>query len=83
MRLQVAELKAAGLDAETHIQSTICTAAKSIAEMARECHTDLIVAGASRHGVWPTSCLAPPGQRMIRLAPLPRADRPAAKLARA
>ena len=71
VRLQVADLKAAGLDAEIHMQSTIGTAAKSIAAMARECHADVIVAGASRHGPIADFVFGTAGQRMIRLAPCP------------
>jgi nucleotide-binding universal stress UspA family protein len=71
VRLQVADLKAAGLDVDIHVQSTIGTAAKSIAEMARQCHADLIVAGASRHGPIADFVFGTAGQRMIRLAPCP------------
>jgi nucleotide-binding universal stress UspA family protein len=71
VRLQVADLKAAGLDAEIHLESTVGNAAKSIAEMARECHADLIVAGASRHGPLADFVFGTAGQRMIRLAPCP------------
>jgi nucleotide-binding universal stress UspA family protein len=71
VRLQVADLKAAGLDAEIHMQSTVGKAAKSIAEMARECHADLIVAGASRHGPLADFVFGTAGQRMIRLASCP------------
>jgi universal stress protein A len=71
VRLQVANLKAAGLDVEIQMQSTIGTAAKSIAHMARECHADLIVAGASRHGPFADLVFGTAGQRMIRLAPCP------------
>lgn len=70
VRSQVADLKAAGLDAEIHMQSTVGKAAKSIAEMARECHADLIVAGASRHGPLADFVFGT-AQRMIRLAPCP------------
>jgi nucleotide-binding universal stress UspA family protein len=71
VRKQVADLKAAGLDAEIHMQSTIGKAAKSIAEMARECHADLIVAGASKHGPLADLVFGTAGQRMYRLAPCP------------
>jgi nucleotide-binding universal stress UspA family protein len=71
VRLQVADLKAAGFDAEIQMQSTVGTAAKSIAAMARECHADLIVAGASRHGPIADLVFGTAGQRMIRLAPCP------------
>jgi nucleotide-binding universal stress UspA family protein len=71
VRLQVADLKAAGLDVEIHMQSTIGTAAKSIAKMARECQADLIVAGASRHGPLADLVFGTTGQRMDRLAPCP------------
>jgi nucleotide-binding universal stress UspA family protein len=71
VRLQVADLQAAGVDAELHMQTTIGTAAKSIAGMARECHADLIVAGASRHGPIADLVFGTTGQRMIRLAPCP------------
>jgi nucleotide-binding universal stress UspA family protein len=71
VRKQVADLKAAGLDVEVHIQSTIGKAAKSIAEMARECHADLIVAGASKHGPLADLVFGTAGQRMYRLAPCP------------
>jgi nucleotide-binding universal stress UspA family protein len=71
VRLQVANLRAAGVDAEFHMQSTTGTAARSIAEMARECHADLIVAGASRHGPIADLVFGTAGQRMIRLAPCP------------
>lgn len=71
VRLQVADLKAAGLDAEVHMQSTVGKAARSIAEMARECHADLIVAGAGKHGPLADFVLGTAGQRMIRLAPCP------------
>jgi universal stress protein A len=71
VREQVAELKAAGLDVEIQMQSTIGSAAKSIAEMARECHADLIVAGASKHGPLADLVFGTAGQRMYRLAPCP------------
>jgi nucleotide-binding universal stress UspA family protein len=71
VRMQVADLKAAGLDAEIHMQSTIGKAAKSIARMAIECHADLIVAGASRHGPLADLVFGTAGQRMYRLAPCP------------
>ena len=71
VRLQVADLRAAGVDAEVHMQATIGTAAKSIAEMACECHADLIVAGASHHGPIADLVFGTAGQRMIRLAPCP------------
>ncbi len=71
VRTQVADLKAAGLDAEIHIQATMGTAAKSIAAMARECHADLIVAGASRHGAIADAIFGTSGQRMYRMAPCP------------
>jgi nucleotide-binding universal stress UspA family protein len=71
VRKQVAELKAAGLDVEIHMQSTIGKAAKSIAEMARDCHADLIVAGASKHGPLADLVFGTAGQRMYRLAPCP------------
>jgi len=71
VRRQVDALKAAGLDAEIHMQSTVGKTAKSIAEMARECHADLIVAGASRHGPLADFVFGTAGQRMIRLAPCP------------
>jgi nucleotide-binding universal stress UspA family protein len=71
VRLQVADLRAAGVDAEFHMQSTTGTAARSIAQMARECHADLIVAGASRHGPIADLVFGTAGQRMIRLAPCP------------
>jgi nucleotide-binding universal stress UspA family protein len=71
VRLQVADLRAAGLDAEIHVQSTVGKAAKSNAEMARECHADLIVAGASRHRPLADFVFGTAGQRMIRLAPCP------------
>jgi nucleotide-binding universal stress UspA family protein len=71
VRLQVAGLRAAGVDAELHMQSTIGTAAKSIVAIARECHADLIVAGASRHGPFADLVFGTIGQRMIRLAPCP------------
>jgi nucleotide-binding universal stress UspA family protein len=71
VRKQVADLKAAGLDVEIHMQSTIGKAAKSIVEMARECHADLIVAGASKHGPLADLVFGTAGQRMYRLAPCP------------
>jgi len=71
VRQQVADLKAAGLDVEIHMQSTIGKAAKAIAEMARECHADLIVAGASKHGPLADLVYGTAGQRMYRLAPCP------------
>ena len=71
VRKQAAELKAAGLEVEVHMHSTIGKAAKSIAEMARECHADLIVAGASRHGPLADLVFGTAGQRMYRLAPCP------------
>jgi nucleotide-binding universal stress UspA family protein len=71
VRLQVADLKAAGFDVEIQMQSTVGTAAKSIAEMARERHADLIVAGASRHGRVADLVFGTAGQRMIRLVPCP------------
>ena len=71
VRKQVADLKAAGLDVEIHMESTIAKAAKSIAEMARECHADLIVAGASKHGPLADLVFGTAGQRMYRLAPCP------------
>jgi nucleotide-binding universal stress UspA family protein len=71
VRKQVADLKAAGLDVEIHMESTIGKAAKSIAEMARECHADLIVAGASKHGPLADLVFGTAGQRMYRLAPCP------------
>jgi nucleotide-binding universal stress UspA family protein len=71
VRMQVADLRAAGLDAEVQMQSTIGKAAKSIAEMARECHADLIVAGASQRGALADAVFGTTGQRMYRLAPCP------------
>jgi nucleotide-binding universal stress UspA family protein len=71
VRKQVADLKAAGLDVEIQMQSTIGKAAKSIAEMARDCHADLIVAGASRHGPLADLVFGTTGQRMYRLVPCP------------
>ena len=71
VRRQVDSLRAAGLDAEIQMQSTVGKAAKSIAEMARECHADLIVAGASHHGPIGDFVFGTAGQRMIRLAPCP------------
>jgi nucleotide-binding universal stress UspA family protein len=71
VRRQVADLKAAGVDAEIHMQSTCGKAAKRLAEMARECHADLIVTGASRHGPLADLVFGTTGQRMYRLAPCP------------
>jgi nucleotide-binding universal stress UspA family protein len=71
VRLQVADLKAAGFDVEVQMHKTVGTAAKSIAAMARDCHADLIVAGASRHGPIADLVFGTAGQRMIRLAPCP------------
>jgi nucleotide-binding universal stress UspA family protein len=71
VRLQVADLRAAGIDAEVHMQSSTGTAARSIAAIARACHADLIVAGASRHGPIADLVFGTAGQRMIRLAPCP------------
>jgi nucleotide-binding universal stress UspA family protein len=71
VRLQVADLKAAGVDVEVHMQSTMGKAAKSIARMAQDCHADLIVAGASRHGPMADLVFGTTGQRMYRLAPCP------------
>jgi nucleotide-binding universal stress UspA family protein len=71
VRKQAADLRAAGLDVEIHMQSTIGKAAKSIAEMARDCHADLIVAGASKHGPLADLVFGTAGQRMYRLAPCP------------
>ncbi|MHB8489080.1 MAG: universal stress protein [Candidatus Dormibacteria bacterium] len=71
VRKHVADLKAAGLDVEVHMQSTIGKAAESIAEMVRECHADLIVAGATKHGPLADLVFGTAGQRMYRLAPCP------------
>jgi nucleotide-binding universal stress UspA family protein len=71
VRLQVTDLRAAGIDAEFHIQSTIGSAPKSIAATARECHADLIIAGASRHGPIAALVFGNASQRMLRLAPCP------------
>jgi nucleotide-binding universal stress UspA family protein len=80
VRKQAADLRAAGLDVEIHMQSTIGKAAKSIAEMARDCHADLIVAGASKHGPLADLVLRHRGPADVPAGPLPGAGRPRAKL---
>jgi nucleotide-binding universal stress UspA family protein len=71
VRLQVGDLRAAGLDAEVKILSTRGRAADSIAEVARDCNADLIVAPGSRHGHLANVLFGDVGQRMIRIAPCP------------
>jgi len=71
VRMQVGDLRAAGLDAEYKILSTRGRAADSIAEGARDYGADLIVTGGSRHGHLASALLGNVGQRMIRVAPCP------------
>jgi nucleotide-binding universal stress UspA family protein len=70
-KLQVADLKAAGYDAELTMRATRRRADRSIAEMAKDCGADLIVTGASHHGRLGDLLFGSIGQRMSRLAPCP------------
>jgi nucleotide-binding universal stress UspA family protein len=70
-KLQVADLKAAGFDAELKMRSTRQRADHSIAEIAKDCGADLIVTGASHHGRFAGLLFGSVGQRMSRLAPCP------------
>jgi nucleotide-binding universal stress UspA family protein len=70
-RLQVVDLKAAGVDAELKMLTTRRRADLSIAEIAKECRADLIVTGASHHGRLADLLFGSVGQRMSRLAPCP------------
>jgi nucleotide-binding universal stress UspA family protein len=71
VKLQVGDLKAAGLDAEFKILSTRGRAAESIADVARDYKADLIVTGGNRHGHLANALFGNVGQRMIRVAPCP------------
>jgi len=71
VKLQVADLKAAGLDAEFSIRSTFGAVAPSIAEIARRCDADLIVTGSSTHGRFSELLFGSVGRRMPEIAPCP------------
>jgi nucleotide-binding universal stress UspA family protein len=68
---QVADLKAAGFDAEVQMRSTRQRTDRSLADMARDCGADLIVTGASHHGRFADLFFGSVGPRMSRLAPCP------------
>ena len=72
-KLQVADLKAAGFDAELQMRATRQRADHSIAAMAKDCGADLIVTGASHHGRFADLLFGSIGQR--RLAPSVLVDR--------
>lgn len=71
VRLQVADLKAAGVDAELKMLTTRRRADLSIAGIAKDIRADLIVTGASHHGRLADLLFGSVGQRMSRLAPCP------------
>ena len=66
VRSQVADLQAAGLDAQVRMNSTL-----RLAQIARDAGADLIVIGGSRHGTLAGLLLGSVGQRMPRLASCP------------
>jgi nucleotide-binding universal stress UspA family protein len=71
VRLQVADLKAVGVDAELMMLASRRRADLAIAEIAKDCRADLIVTGASHHGRFADLLFGSVGQRMSRLAPCP------------
>ena len=56
---------------ELRICSTMGETAKSIAEIAKDCHADLVVAGGSRRGVLGRLLFGDVAQRMPRLVACP------------
>jgi nucleotide-binding universal stress UspA family protein len=69
VRLHVASLRAAGVNAQAQLRSTTGKGANSIAEMARECHADLIIAGPGPHRLIADRVFGTAGERMIERAP--------------
>lgn len=71
VKRQVADLKAAGFDADLELRSTRQRADTSLAKIARDCGADLIVTGASHHSRLGDLLFGGVGHRMARLAPCP------------
>ena len=71
VRHQVADLQAAGVEAELQTKSTFGETAPALAEVAHECRADLIVTGEGRRRRLPRIAFRSIGQRMPRLASCP------------
>jgi len=71
VKLQVADLKASGVNAEFRIRSSFGAVAATIAEIASRCAADLIVTGDSHHGRLSELLFGSVGRSMPQIAPCP------------